>query len=87
MGGGIPRSKLDLLFQYMYSTAPEPSRSDCISAPLAGYGYGLPLSRLYARYFQGDLMLSSVEGYGTDAHIFLKVSMEKVNAAFLPLWQ
>ena len=79
MGGGIPRSRLDLLFQYMYSTAPEPSRSDCVSAPLAGYGYGLPLSRLYARYFHGDLVINSVEGYGTDAHIFLKVSRMKMS--------
>lgn len=72
-GGGIPRSKLDLIFQYMYSTAPQPARSDIASAPLAGYGYGLPLSRLYARYFQGDLVLNSYEGYGTDAIVYLKV--------------
>ncbi|GFR19468.1 [Pyruvate dehydrogenase [Trichonephila clavata] len=71
-GGGIPRSLIDTLFQYMYSTAPTPSPST-ESTPLAGYGYGLPLSRLYARYFQGDLIITSAEGYGTDAIIYLKV--------------
>jgi hypothetical protein len=36
-----------------------------------GLGYGLPISRAYARYFGGDLNLMSMEGYGTDAFVHL----------------
>ena len=39
--------------------------------PLAGLGYGLPISRSYARYFGGDLNIMSMEGYGTDAFLHL----------------
>ena len=63
----------------MYSTAPKPSASGLNSAPLAGYGYGLPISRLYARYLQGDLVISSLEGYGTDAIVYLKVLSSEAN--------
>lgn len=35
--------------------------------PIAGFGYGLPLSRLYARYWGGDLQVTPMDGYGTDA--------------------
>ncbi|XP_068192658.1 pyruvate dehydrogenase (acetyl-transferring) kinase isozyme 2, mitochondrial-like [Antennarius striatus] len=71
-GGGVPFRKTERLFCYMYSTAPRPPIGDKHRAPLAGFGYGLPISRLYARYFQGDLHLFSMEGNGTDAVIHLK---------------
>ncbi|KAJ1673909.1 [Pyruvate dehydrogenase (acetyl-transferring)] kinase isozyme 2, partial [Spiromyces aspiralis] len=75
-GGGIPRSEIDKVWTYMYTTATTPPVEDSLyksdfKAPLAGFGYGLPLSRLYARYFGGDLRLISMEGYGTDAYIHL----------------
>ncbi|MBN3282911.1 PDK3 kinase, partial [Polyodon spathula] len=72
-GGGVPLRKIERLFNYMYSTAPRPNfEPSNTAAPLAGFGYGLPISRLYARYFQGDLKLYSMEGVGTDAVIYLK---------------
>ena len=54
-------------------------------APLAGYGYGLPLSRLYARYFHGDLILNSYEGYGTDTVLFMKANTNEANE-LLPIF-
>ncbi|KAI9232760.1 MAG: mitochondrial branched-chain alpha-ketoacid dehydrogenase kinase-domain-containing protein [Podila humilis] len=75
-GGGIPRSGVPLVWTYMYTTAPsqhlDPTfdKSD-FKAPMAGFGYGLPISRLYARYFGGDLKLISMEGYGTDVYLHL----------------
>ncbi|KAG5679894.1 hypothetical protein PVAND_009430 [Polypedilum vanderplanki] len=84
-GGGIPRSQVDQLFKYMYSTAPHPSKSDVHTVPLAGYGYGLPISRLYARYFHGDISLLSCEGFGTDAVIYLKRLSDEANE-LLPIF-
>lgn len=66
----------DNLFHYLYSTAPRPSMHTS-KAPMAGYGYGLPLSRIYARYFHGDLILSSFDGYGSDAIVYLKSQPEE----------
>ena len=67
-GGGIPRSAIPLVWTYMYTTVdstpeldPGFNASD-FKAPMAGFGYGLPISRLYARYFGGDLKLISMEG-------------------------
>lgn len=84
-GGGIPRSVRKRLFEYMYSTAPQPQRGEADHAPLAGYGYGLPLSRLYARYFHGDIDINSVEGYGTNALIYMKVFPSDANE-LLPIY-
>lgn len=73
-GGGIPRSGMNRIWTYLYTTAPQPmgapNGSEEFDA-MAGYGYGLPTTRLYARYFGGDLQVISMEGYGTDAYLHL----------------
>uniref|UniRef100_A0A8C6M213 Protein-serine/threonine kinase n=1 Tax=Nothobranchius furzeri TaxID=105023 RepID=A0A8C6M213_NOTFU len=48
-GGGVAFRRIENLFSYMYSTAPAPQIGDHSRAPLAGFGYGLPISRLYAK--------------------------------------
>ena len=39
---------------------------------MAGYGYGLPLSRLYARFLKGDLWLETGYGQGTTGVVRLR---------------
>ena len=78
-GGGIARSNMPLVWTYLYTTMPEDEQIGLMSEelsqnfriPMAGYGYGLALSRLYARYFGGDLKLMSMEGFGTDVYLHL----------------
>lgn len=56
-GGGIPLLRQGDLFDYFFTTAlidpfsnqDEVATMNMNHAPLAGYGYGLPISRLYAR--------------------------------------
>jgi pyruvate dehydrogenase kinase 2/3/4 len=53
-GGGIARSALPLIWTFMYTTAaPESVDQDFqgtdFKAPMAGFGYGLPIARLYAQ--------------------------------------
>eukprot|EP01121_Diplochlamys_sp_Union-15-3_P022312 TRINITY_DN9450_c0_g1_i2.p1 TRINITY_DN9450_c0_g1~~TRINITY_DN9450_c0_g1_i2.p1 ORF type:complete len:387 (-),score=49.87 TRINITY_DN9450_c0_g1_i2:5-1165(-) len=72
-GGGIPRSVVKRIWSYAYSDADHPTETaKTHSYPaMAGYGHGLPFSRLYARYFGGDLKLISIRGFGTDTYIYI----------------
>jgi len=75
-GGGIARSAVPLIWTYMYTTMEvqqidQDFQASDFNAPMAGFGYGLPLSRLYARYFGGDLRLIAMDGFGTDVYIHL----------------
>ena len=83
-GGGIARSHMPRIWSYLFTTATPAFGAEggdalltssggdhSTDSPLAGLGYGLPISRSYARYFGGDLNVMSMEGYGTDAFLHL----------------
>ncbi|GMF57743.1 unnamed protein product [Phytophthora fragariaefolia] len=73
-GGGIPRSLWNKLWHYDYTTSPlcppvDPENYPTYREQFSGGGYGLPVARLFARYFGGDITLSSQEGVGTTGFI------------------
>jgi pyruvate dehydrogenase kinase 2/3/4 len=81
-GGGIRRSDIKKIWSYLFTTAntdtinkfviSDSNSSDFnVASPMAGLGYGLPISRNYARHLGGDLVLMSMEGYGTDGFVYL----------------
>jgi pyruvate dehydrogenase kinase 2/3/4 len=78
-GGGINRNISDNVFLYLFTSATrvkltggDMGGTTSNSTPMHGLGYGLPLSRLYARYFGGEIQIQSMDGHGTDAFIYLK---------------
>lgn len=76
-GTGMSRGVLSKAFCYFYSSVKaRPTVADEVSdfdrrVPLAGFGFGLPVSRVMARYFQGNIDLNSIPGKGTDVYIYL----------------
>ena len=83
LGGGISRDFVDKVFSYHYTSAQAVTKERNVLLPgsgglesqvhpMHGLGYGLPLSKVYAKYFQGDLNLISMHGLGSDVYIYLK---------------
>ncbi|KAI8823606.1 branched-chain alpha-ketoacid dehydrogenase [Fimicolochytrium jonesii] len=83
-GGGISPKDWAHIWDYSYTTVPKYDDGDGIfntqarmsmqtgvGGPMAGLGFGLPMSRIYAKYFQGSLDIKSVDGHGCD--VFLMV--------------
>jgi len=67
LGGGCARSARHLMWSWFWSSNCDPSGADMLS----GRGIGLPLTRILARYFGGELSLRPMEDYGCDAYLHL----------------
>ncbi len=73
-GGGVPRSNWHKLWHYDYTTSPSyPSEESygyhSFREHFSGGGYGLPIARLFARYFGGEVTYISLEGSGSSVFI------------------
>lgn len=82
-GNGLSDTALEMAMAYSYTSVSNPAlqvgdsetgklKAPATPSPLAGYGYGLPMSRIYAEAFGGDLVLQSMEGFGTRAYYYIK---------------
>ena len=71
------------LWSYLHETTSRPDAAyDPVATPKEervsrSDHFGMPIARLYARYFGGDLTLMSMDGYGTDSYLHLnRISLE-----------
>jgi len=82
-GGGMPKRIQQEAWQYGWTTV-ESDRDDedifdfdtakpkkLRKGELAGFGFGLPLTRLHAQYFGGDVFMQALPGHGTDMYLLL----------------
>lgn len=87
LAGGIPREAQERIWSYSYSSAPRQAEAwEHRGTPLAGYGVGLPLSRLYAQYLGGSLQLVSLPGEGTFSYLHLRRPKNEAREHLQP-WQ
>lgn len=77
-GIGIKEENIDKIWLYSYSTNPiEPQKiieqnDFSTESPLSGFGYGLPISKIYLNFFSSLIQIDSIYQKGTQTNIFLK---------------
>ena len=87
-GNSFPIYKLNKVFSFSYSTNKDKELGDNETIYsdrkpiISGYGFGLPLARLYARYLNGDIVLLPYDKVGTDTVIYLNKSSNQLENIF-----
>lgn len=72
-GKGIKFPELERVWFYSYTSVSDNYYNNKLEQNnvLAGFGFGLPVSRATIKFLGGDIKLMSVENYGTDVYISL----------------
>jgi len=68
-GGGMTKDLQQQAWHYGWTTAEEEEEGP--KRELAGDGIGLPLTRLHAQYFGGDVFMQAIPGHGTNVYLLL----------------
>jgi pyruvate dehydrogenase kinase 2/3/4 len=77
-GIGIQEENLNKIWLYSYSSNPiEPKKiieqnDFSTDSPLSGFGYGLPISKIYLNFFSSLIQIDSIYTKGTNVFILLK---------------
>lgn len=77
-GIGIKEENLEKIWLYSYSTNPiEPQKiieqeDFSTNTPLSGFGYGLPISKIYLNFFSSIIRIDSTYNEGTQVNLFVK---------------
>ncbi|GMM50319.1 protein kinase [Starmerella bacillaris] len=81
-GGGIPPEHEKRVFDFSFSSVTKSHKKyeDDTDRSLAGLGYGLPMSKVYAEFFGGQIQLQSYFGWGTDAYVTLPSPFTSINS-------
>ncbi|KAG1716810.1 hypothetical protein ID866_332, partial [Astraeus odoratus] len=91
-GGGIPRRAVPLVWTYMYTTMGGQSidkdyHAGDFQAPMAGFGYGLPLSRLVSSLMSSGLCADSLFPAASPIAIKLTNIINNISATMFPVDQ
>lgn len=78
-GIGINDDNMDNIWKFSFSTSKinfqdKFSKDFEKSNPISGFGYGLPISRILLRTFNGDLKIFSKKGKGTEIYMIIDIN-------------
>lgn len=71
-GLGIDKTNLEKIWNFSFTTSDIDFNNNTI--PLSGFGYGLPITKILLKTFEGDVKVFSKKNIGTDVYIIIDLN-------------